>query len=268
MWRQFGPRLLARLDLLRNARAKTKARPKMPCPSLRTLLRSSPSKPPNTRLQVNLGPCVTLNVLKVVDLKYCNSNGQSDQQSQQTDNDHDIIFGGDGQISFGGGDSHISISGVSQSININSQTQEAIIEQKSKSLSWKSIWNYNTGVIATKVPQQNACYISVMNRTEMPSFDSLVKVAAQGGNLVSLGRPARKLTFVTSGSVNNLNSYGANTIAMCSGLTTYRAYEVQGECKQINSVSLSPGTFFPLGNDYCTSGPLPTPDGQKARASG
>ncbi|XP_027487452.1 gastrokine-1-like, partial [Corapipo altera] len=219
-------------------------------------------------LQVNQGPCVTLNVLKVVDLKYCNSNAQSDQQSQQTDNGNDIIFGEDGQISFGGGDPQISISGVSQSININSQTQEAIIEQKSKRLSWKTIWNYNTGVIATRVLQQNTCYISVMNRTEMPSFDSLVKVAAQGGNQVSLGRPTRKLTFVTSGLVNNLNSYGANTIAMCSGLTIYRAYEVHGECKQINSVSLSPGTLFPLGNDYCTSGPLPAQDRQKARALG
>ncbi|XP_071435057.1 gastrokine-1-like [Pithys albifrons albifrons] len=113
-------------------------------------------------------------------------------------------------------------------MNINSQTQEAIIEQKGNQLSWKTIWNYNTGVIATKVMQENTCYISTMNRTEMPSFDALIRVAAQGGNLITLGRPTRQITFVSGGLVSNLNSYGANTIAMCSGVPTYQAYEVHG----------------------------------------
>ncbi|XP_017692759.1 PREDICTED: gastrokine-1-like isoform X1 [Lepidothrix coronata] len=153
-------------------------------------------------------------------------------------------------------------------MTISSQTRVAVFEQRSNDLSWKTIWNYNTGVIATKVMQERTCYISVMNQKEMPSFDALLRLAAENRNQVGLGRVTRKLTFVTKGLVNNLNSYGADITAMCSGLTTYKAYEVHGECKQINSVSLSPGTFFPLGNDYCTSGPLPTPDGQKARASG
>ncbi|KAF2981019.1 hypothetical protein EK904_002292 [Melospiza melodia maxima] len=63
--------------------------------------------------------------------------------------------------------------------------------------------------------------------------------------LVGLGRPTRKITFVTNGLVSNLNSYGADVFAMCSGLTTYMAYEVHGECKPRNSNR--PGICFPWG---------------------
>ncbi|XP_064494224.1 gastrokine-1-like isoform X2 [Pseudopipra pipra] len=122
----------------------------------------------------------------------------------------------------------ISVGGVFQNMTISSQTRVAVFEQRSNDLSWKTIWNYNTGVIATKVMQERTCYISVMNQKEMPSFDALLRLAAENRNQVGLGRVTRKLTFVTSGLVNNLNSYGANITAMCSGLTTYKAYEVHG----------------------------------------
>ncbi|XP_051667932.1 uncharacterized protein LOC127482040 [Manacus candei] len=180
-------------------------------------------------LQVNQGPCVTLNVLKVVDLKYCNSNGNIDQgqdqggQDQGQDDNQEVIIAGQSQI-----------------VTLHKQWRVAVIQQTTVSGSWKTIWNYNTGVIATKVPQQNACYISVLNRTEMPSFDNLATLARQSRNQVGLGRVTRKLTFVTSGLVNNLNSYGQDITTMCSGLTIYRAYEVhgaqvnQGPCVTLN----------------------------------
>ncbi|XP_039240569.1 uncharacterized protein LOC113985006 [Pipra filicauda] len=168
----------------------------------------------SARTQVNRGPCVTLNVLKVVDLKYCNNNGNIDQGQDQDQ--------GPGQD----GSQEVIIAGQSQIVTLHKQWRVAVIQQTTVSGSWKTIWNYNTGVIATKVPQQNACYISVMNKSEMPSFDNLARLARESRNQVSLGRVTRKLTFVTSGLVNNLNSYGANITAMCSGLTVYRAYEV------------------------------------------
>ncbi|XP_030819952.1 uncharacterized protein LOC115912508 [Camarhynchus parvulus] len=140
--------------------------------------------------------------------------------SQQTKGNQQIIFGGDSQI---------TITGISQGVKLNSQTRVAIIEQKSQTLSWKTIWNYNRGVIATKVTEQNTCYISIMNRTDIPSFNSLARLAAESKNLIGvLGRPTKEITFVTNGLVNNLNSYGLEISAMCSGLTTYMAYEVHG----------------------------------------
>ncbi|XP_050838703.1 uncharacterized protein LOC115484405 [Serinus canaria] len=158
--------------------------------------------------QVNLGPCMTLDVLRVVELKYCNSNGNWN--------------------GIWNNNCHISISGVSQSISINSETQEATMEQNSNDLSWKTIWNFNRGIIATKVMPERTCYISTMNRNEMPTFAALVRMAAERGNLISgFGRPTTKIAFVTDGLVSNLISYGSDVFSMCSGLTTYMTYEVQ-----------------------------------------
>ncbi|XP_041340793.1 gastrokine-1-like, partial [Pyrgilauda ruficollis] len=122
----------------------------------------------------------------------------------------------------------VIIGGQSQIVTINRQWRVAIIEQRSFSGSWKTIWNYNTGVIATKVTQQNACYISTMNRNEMPSFNNLAHLAQESKNQFGHGRPTKKITFVTNGLVSNLRSYGSDVFSMCSGLTTYMAHEVHG----------------------------------------
>ncbi|XP_030819955.1 uncharacterized protein LOC115912511 [Camarhynchus parvulus] len=177
-------------------------------------------------VQVNLGSCITLDVLRVVDLKYCtgNGNGQSQQipgdifNNTQGSNTHVVIIGGQSQI-----------------VTINRQWRVAIIEQTSISGSWKTIWNYNTGVIATKVTQQNTCYISVMNRNEMPSFNNLARLAEESRNQFGLGRPTKKITFVTNGLVSNLRSYGSDVFSMCSGLTTYMTYEVHGHHVNLGS---------------------------------
>ncbi|XP_015472440.1 gastrokine-1-like, partial [Parus major] len=120
----------------------------------------------------------------------------------------------------------VIIGGHNQIVTINRQWRVAIIEHKSISGSWKTIWNYNTGVIATRVRQQNACYISIMNRSQMPRFDNLARLAQESRNLIGLARPSRRITFVTNGLVNNLSSYGMDIMAMCSGVITYRAQEV------------------------------------------
>ncbi|XP_039571672.1 uncharacterized protein LOC120505349 [Passer montanus] len=173
-------------------------------------------------VHVNLGSCIPLDVLGVVDLKYCTGNGNG--QSQQIPGD---IFNNNTQ---GGIFNHtqVIIGGQSQIVTINRQWHVAIIEQKTFSGSWKTIWNYNTGVIATKVTQQNICYISIMNRNEMPSFNNLARLAEESRNQFGHGRPTKKITFVANGLVSNLRSYGSDVFSMCSGLTTYMAYEVHG----------------------------------------
>ncbi|XP_071435055.1 uncharacterized protein [Pithys albifrons albifrons] len=191
--------------------------------------------------QVNVGPCVTLNVLRVVELKYCNSNGFPNQP-QQDDQNQQVIIGGQSQI-----------------VTIHSQWRVAVIQQTTSTGSWKTIWNYNTGVIATKVMQENTCYISTMNRTEMPSFENLPRLARESRNQLGLGRFTRKITFVTGGLVSNLNSYGADIINMCSGAITYQAYEVHAFTRpQVNL-----GTCFTLDVlrvvelKYCNSNGFP-----------
>ncbi|KAF4792654.1 gastrokine-1-like protein [Turdus rufiventris] len=132
----------------------------------------------------------------------------------------------------------VSGGGVFQNLTLSSQTLVVVIEQRSDHLSWKTIWNYKTGIIATKVMPERTCYISTMNRNYMPSFENMAQLASQNRNLLGLGRPTKKITFVTNGLVNNLNSYGIDIMAMCSGLTTYMAYEVHSEPLQDTQVNL------------------------------
>ncbi|KAM4756469.1 gastrokine-1-like [Cyanocitta cristata] len=136
-----------------------------------------------------------------------------------------------------GNSCHVSGSCVFQNLTLSSLTRVVVIEQRSEKFSWKTIWNYNTGIIATKLMQERTCYISIMNRNEMPSFENLDQLASQKTNQISFGRPTKQITFVANGLVNNLRSYGADVFSMCSGLTTYMAYEVHGECKHGNCVS-------------------------------
>lgn len=53
------------------------------------------------------------------------------------------------------------------------------------------------GVIVTKVTQQNTCYISIMNRSEMPSFNNLARLAQE--SRVRFPRSSRVLTPETIG---------------------------------------------------------------------
>ncbi|XP_075592701.1 gastrokine-1 [Balearica regulorum gibbericeps] len=127
----------------------------------------------------------------------------------------------------------ITVSGGYQTLTINREWRVAIIEEKSSRGSWKTIWNYDTGFIATKVLSERACFISVMNRNEMPSFDTLPTVVEERTaglqNLKGQGQPTREITFVLiKRPVRDLQSYGPDIFAMCRGLATYVAYEVHG----------------------------------------
>ncbi|XP_059687546.1 gastrokine-1 [Gavia stellata] len=123
----------------------------------------------------------------------------------------------------------VTIVSGSQILIINREWRVAIIEERSTQGSWKTIWNYDTGFIATKVPAEGACFISVMNRKEMPSFDALPRLAEETRNLKGQGQTTKEITFVLMKRlVRDLNSYGPDIFAMCRGLTTYMAYEVHG----------------------------------------
>ncbi|KAM6395699.1 gastrokine-1 [Rhynochetos jubatus] len=123
----------------------------------------------------------------------------------------------------------ITVAGGYQILTMNREWHVAIIEEKSTQGSWKTIWNYDTGFIASKVMPEGACYISVMNRREMPSFDSLPRLAEESRNLKGQGQPATEITFILiKRPIRDLQSYGPDIFAMCRGVTTYMASEVHG----------------------------------------
>ncbi|XP_063214980.1 uncharacterized protein LOC134526732 [Chroicocephalus ridibundus] len=121
-----------------------------------------------------------------------------------------------------------TIVGGFQILTLNREWRVATIEQRSNQGSWKTIWNYNLGYIASRVLSQGTCYISVMNRNVIPRFETLITLAEQNMGLRGQGQPAREITFVVKGPVLDLSSYGTDIMAMCRGLTTYLTYEVYG----------------------------------------
>ncbi|XP_054030888.1 gastrokine-1-like [Dryobates pubescens] len=123
----------------------------------------------------------------------------------------------------------------SQVLILNRQWRVAIIEKKSPQGSWKTIWNYRTGVIATKVSSERVCYISTMNRSLMPTFDALPRLAEQNRGVK--GQPAQDIIYVIKRPILNLQSYGPEVVAMCTGLTTYETYEVRGPQYTVNQGS-------------------------------
>ncbi|XP_029819637.1 gastrokine-1 [Manacus vitellinus] len=123
----------------------------------------------------------------------------------------------------------VSITGGYQLMTINKYWLVASIEQRTHQGSWKTLWNYDTGFMATRVLPEKACYISIMNRTEMPSFDALPQLAAESRNQNRPRPPAKEILFtLIKRNVRDLESYGPDTFSMCRGLTTYVAYEVHG----------------------------------------
>ncbi|XP_069655743.1 gastrokine-1 [Haliaeetus albicilla] len=139
------------------------------------------------------------------------------------------------------------IGGDFQILTINKEWHVATIERKSTHGSWKTIWHYDTGFIATRVLPEKVCFVSIMKIKEMPSFDALPALAEK-----SKRRPAKEITFVIRTPVHDLMSYGPDIFAMCNGLGTYVAYEVhesqythsQGSCIRLDVLHL-------LGLNYC-----------------
>ncbi|XP_074020193.1 gastrokine-1-like [Numenius arquata] len=120
------------------------------------------------------------------------------------------------------------IVGGFQIITINRYLRVATIEQRSNQGSWKTVWNYNLGYVASKVQSQGTCYVSVMNRNVIPRFDSLLFLAEQSMGLKGQGQPTKQITLVVKNAVRDLTSYGTDIVTMCRGLTTYLTYEVYG----------------------------------------
>ncbi|XP_068012736.1 gastrokine-1-like [Melanerpes formicivorus] len=125
----------------------------------------------------------------------------------------------------------------SQILILNSQQHVAIIEKKSTQGSWKTIWNYRTGVSATKVSSEGVCYISTLDRSLVPTFDALPRLAEQSRLQGVKGQPTQDIIYVIKRPILNLQSYGQEIVALCTGLTTYETYEVQGPQYTVNQGS-------------------------------
>uniref|UniRef100_A0A8B9I699 Gastrokine 1 n=1 Tax=Anser brachyrhynchus TaxID=132585 RepID=A0A8B9I699_9AVES len=115
-----------------------------------------------------------------------------------------------------------------QTLTIDSETLVAVIEDKTTRESWKTVWNYDTGFIASKVVSENVCYISRMDKIVMPALSSIAVLAEETKNVKGERVVTKDVRYVISNRrIRDLNSYGPEIYSLCRGLTAYLAYQEQ-----------------------------------------
>ncbi|XP_078522790.1 gastrokine-1-like [Lissotriton helveticus] len=119
---------------------------------------------------------------------------------------------------------------VHQTVNINNGKNIANIDTNAGWNSINSIWDYNTGFIALRPFAKKSCYIHRMNRNVVPSIQELARLTKEKkDNKGPAGPPPRSIQYtVTSAKAENFAEYGKPIEAMCRGVPSYVAQEVQG----------------------------------------
>ncbi|TKC39037.1 hypothetical protein EI555_003072 [Monodon monoceros] len=142
------------------------------------------------------------------------NSGGSGQQSNINVNDDNS--GGSGQ----------------QSVSVNNEHNVVNVDNNNGWDSWNSVWDYEYGFAVTRLFKKKSCIVHKMNKAVMPSFqalDTLVKEKKLQGK--GRGKPSPKslIYTVNPDKVNNLDQFGKSIIALCKGIATYMAEEIQGE---------------------------------------
>ncbi|XP_068128472.1 gastrokine-1-like isoform X2 [Hyperolius riggenbachi] len=115
---------------------------------------------------------------------------------------------------------------VHQTVNINNQDRIANVNQYNGWNSWNSVWDYERGLFATRLVSKRYCVVSRMNRNVMPSLEQLSR-ATQGAQEPQA--PTKSLTYTISQTrVKNVAQYGDHIEALCKGVPTFFAQEMQG----------------------------------------
>ncbi|XP_006119171.1 gastrokine-1 isoform X2 [Pelodiscus sinensis] len=136
-------------------------------------------------------------------------------QSLATDN---VSENNQGNI---GGSSH-------QTVSINNDKHVANIDSNNGWNSWNSVLDYKTGFMATRVFSKKSCIIAKMNKNVMPDIVEIPKLLEERKKTVAQGPPPKELRYAVSKTrVPDLTPYGKNIEALCKGLPTYVAHEVQ-----------------------------------------
>ncbi|XP_069474987.1 gastrokine-1-like [Ambystoma mexicanum] len=135
---------------------------------------------------------------------------------------------------------------VSQTVNIDNAKNIANINTDAGWNSWNSIWDYNNGFIALRPFAKKSCYIHRMNKNVVPSIQELARLTKEKKDHKGPAQaPPRSLQYsVTSTKADNLNQYGKPIEALCRGVPSYIAQEVQGD------------SFFAFGGGGCVNAGL------------
>eukprot|EP00069_Balaena_mysticetus_P016098 bmy_09596T0 len=124
-----------------------------------------------------------------------------------------------------------------QSVSVNNEHNVANVDNNNGWDSWNSVWDYESGFAVTRLFNKKSCIVHKMNKAVMPSLqalDTLVKEKKLQGK--GLGKPPSKslIYTVNPDKVDNLDQFGKSIVAMCKGIPTYMAEEIQApECREV-----------------------------------
>ncbi|KAM9311964.1 gastrokine-1-like [Gastrophryne carolinensis] len=112
---------------------------------------------------------------------------------------------------------------IHQTVNINNQDRIASVNQYDGWKSWNSIWDFNRGLFAARLLSRRACVVSRMNRNLVPSLEAFGKIT-QENSIV----PPQNLAYIISQTrVKNVATFGRHIEALCKGVPTFYAQEIQ-----------------------------------------
>ncbi|XP_075711454.1 gastrokine-1-like [Rhinoderma darwinii] len=115
---------------------------------------------------------------------------------------------------------------VHQTVNIDNHDNIANINHFNGWNSWNSIWDYGRGLFAVRLMSKRVCVVSRMNRNVVPSLEQLSKASQEKQN--PNAPPPRSLTYTISQTrVKNVAQFGDHITALCKGVPTFHAQEMQ-----------------------------------------
>ncbi|XP_062995525.1 gastrokine-1-like [Elgaria multicarinata webbii] len=130
-----------------------------------------------------------------------------------------------------------------QSVNIDNKRKVVNIDNNNGWNSWNTIWDYQTGFMATRIMSKKSCVVVKMNKAVIPDITTLPQAIREKQQDPTKG-PARKdIAYTVSPKrITNLSPYGKNIEALCKGIPSYAAYEVKrpsfpfygGDCIEAN----------------------------------
>uniref|UniRef100_A0A8C0JGY1 Gastrokine-1 n=1 Tax=Chelonoidis abingdonii TaxID=106734 RepID=A0A8C0JGY1_CHEAB len=144
-----------------------------------------------------------------------------------------------------GGNSH-------QTVSINNDKHVANIDTNNGWNSWNSVWDYGNGFMATRVFSKKSCIIAKMNRNVMPDITVIPKLISERKKTGAQGPPPKELRFIVSKTrVPDLTPYGKNIEALCRGLPTYVAHEIESESNYFSLDCADASILWVINIGFC-----------------
>ncbi|XP_066495446.1 gastrokine-1-like isoform X2 [Tiliqua scincoides] len=132
-------------------------------------------------------------------------------------------------------------SNTHQTVSVNQQDHVALIRSYNGRVGWDAVWNYKTGLFATRLFHKRVCVVATMDLEAFPNLEALHNFKEQKPASAQLAKgtpPAQAVSFLIGKTrVQNVAQFGYPIEHLCRGLPSYYASQEQGKNLQVLSSS-------------------------------